>query len=78
MRVTSKGQVTIPRAILEQAGLLPGCEVEFDVEDGIVRLMPAKPRMVPTRGEEIVRRLRGSGTIDMSTDEIVALMRGDG
>ena len=60
MPITSKGQVTIPQAIREQAGLLPGCEVEFVIEDGTVRLMPAKPRQGPSRGEQIERHLRGS------------------
>lgn len=37
MRVTAKGQVTIPQAIREQAGLLPNTEVEFLVEEGSLR-----------------------------------------
>ncbi len=31
MKITSKGQVTIPQAVREQARLLPHCEVEFEV-----------------------------------------------
>lgn len=31
MRITCKGQVTIPAEVCEQAGLLPGTEVEFSV-----------------------------------------------
>jgi AbrB family looped-hinge helix DNA binding protein len=31
MRITSKGQVTIPQAIREQAGLHPLSEVEFEL-----------------------------------------------
>jgi AbrB family looped-hinge helix DNA binding protein len=77
MRITSKGQVTIPQAIREAAGLLPGCEVEFRLEDGVVRLLPATARKGPSRGERIVRHLRGRGTIRMSTDEIMALTRGE-
>jgi AbrB family looped-hinge helix DNA binding protein len=77
MRITSKGQVTIPQAIREQAGLMPGCEVEFVLEDGIVRLVPAEPKKGLSRGERIVRHLRGRGSIGLSTDEIMALTRGD-
>ena len=77
MRITSKGQVTIPQAIREAAGLLPGCEVEFQLEDGVVRLMPAKPKKGLSRGERIVQRLLGSATVRMSTDEIMALTRGE-
>lgn len=77
MRITSKGQVTIPQAIREAAGLLPGCEVEFRLEDGIVRLLPVPPRKGPSRGERIVQRLRGTASSRMSTDEIMALTRGE-
>ncbi|MFP5387992.1 MAG: AbrB/MazE/SpoVT family DNA-binding domain-containing protein, partial [Thermoleophilia bacterium] len=28
-KITSKGQVTIPKAIRDELGLLPGAEVEF-------------------------------------------------
>jgi AbrB family looped-hinge helix DNA binding protein len=77
MRITSKGQVTIPQAIREQAGLLPGSEVEFAIEEGKVRLRPIPPRQGRGRGERIVQRLRGSATVRMSTDEIMALTRGE-
>lgn len=38
MRLTSKGQVTVPQAIREMAGLAPGCEVEFYFDNGRVCL----------------------------------------
>ena len=41
MRITSKGQVTIPQAIREKAGLLPNTEVEFEMKGGRVLLRPA-------------------------------------
>ena len=76
MRITSKGQVTIPQAIREQAGLLPNTEVEFVVEDGSVRLVKAAYARRPTRGGTAVRRLREhGGTVRMTTDEIMALTR---
>jgi len=34
MRITSKGQVTIPKDIRERAGLLPNTEVEFEGKTG--------------------------------------------
>ena len=77
MRITSKGQVTIPVEIREQAGLLPGTEVDFEIVDDSVRIVRAKAPKGETRGEEIVRRLRGSATVKMSTDEIMALTRGE-
>lgn len=80
MRVTSKGQVTIPLAIREKAGLMPNTEVEFAYEGGEVlirRLRRGKRSGKPTRGERIVAHMRGRGDIDMTTDEIMALTRGE-
>jgi AbrB family looped-hinge helix DNA binding protein len=79
MRITSKGQVTIPVAIREKAGLWPGTEVDFQLEDDgqTVHIFRAKALKGETRGQEIVRRLRGSATGGMSTDEIMALTRGE-
>jgi antitoxin PrlF len=77
MRVTSKGQVTIPVAIREKAGLLPGTEVNFELTNDGVRLVRAKAPGRETRGQEIVRRLRGSATVKLSSDEIMALTRGE-
>ncbi len=78
MRITSKGQVTIPAAIREKAGLLPHTEVEFELDGDAVRIVRAQPSdRRKSRGERIVRRLRGRGTVQkMSTDEIMALTRG--
>jgi AbrB family looped-hinge helix DNA binding protein len=77
VRITSKGQVTIPAEIREQAGLLPDTEVDFEFDGEAVRIVKARAPKRETRGERIVRRLRGSGTVRMSTDEIMALTRGE-
>ena len=78
MRITSKGQVTIPQAIREETGLLPETEVEFVVERGGVRILKAQPSRRPTRGANALKRLRRSaGQVSMSTDEIMALTRGE-
>lgn len=76
MKVTSKGQVTIPQELRERHGLLPGTEVEFLEEDGTVTLRKAKGTR--RRGRRVVEHLRGRGTVDMTTDEILALTRGEG
>ncbi len=76
MRITSKGQVTIPQAIREQLGLLPNTEVEFAIEGNAVKIR--KHRTAPSRGEQLVARLRGKATTHLSTDEILALTRGGG
>ena len=77
MRITSKGQVTIPVAIREKAGLLPHTEVDFELDCDAVRIVKAKAPRRESRGERAVRLLRGTGTVRMTTDEIMALMRGD-
>jgi AbrB family looped-hinge helix DNA binding protein len=74
VRVTAKGQVTIPAGIRAEFGFLPGTEVEFVVEDAKVRLTrvdsPGR-----SRGDRVVARLKGRGTSRMTTDEILALTR---
>lgn len=78
MRITSKGQVTIPQDIREKLGLLPHCEVEFDVVGDSVRLRKARKPKGMTRGEMIVQHLRGRGSKRFrSTDELMQLLRGD-
>ena len=77
MRITAKGQVTIPQAVRERAGLMPGADVEFEIDDGDVRLVKAQRKTGrKTRGQRLVEHLRGAGDFRMTTDEIIALMRG--
>jgi AbrB family looped-hinge helix DNA binding protein len=79
MRITSKGQVTIPAEIREKAGLLPHTEVDFEFDGETVRIVRAKAPTGRDRGDEIVASLRGKGRRSgMTTDQIMALMRGHG
>lgn len=75
MRITSKGQVTIPADLREKAGLLPDTEVEFELDGKGVRIRRARAPRREGRGAAAVRRLRGRATIKMTTDEIMALTR---
>lgn len=75
MRITSKGQVTIPQDIRERAGLLPNTEVEFELNDGIVILRKAEG--LSQRGRNITERMKGVATVRLSTDEIMRLTRGE-
>jgi AbrB family looped-hinge helix DNA binding protein len=75
MRITSKGQVTIPQAIRNRFGFLPETEVEFRVEGNAVRLLKIKAKRGTGRGEAVVGRLRGTADVKMSADEILALTR---
>jgi AbrB family looped-hinge helix DNA binding protein len=74
MRITSKGQVTIPQDIRERAGLLPHTDVEFVYDGKTVQIVRAD-RKKTGRGARIVAHLRGRATGTMSTDEIMALTR---
>ena len=78
MRVTSKGQVTIPQAIREELGLHPGTDVEFGVEGDAATLRRVDGR---SRGQALVAQLRERGgrarSTGMTTDEIMALTRGE-
>ncbi len=78
MRITSKGQVTIPQAIREKAGFLPNTEVEFVVDGDLVLLVKATASGKSTRGQLVVRHLRRHGAnFTMTTDELMALTRGE-
>lgn len=75
MRVTSKGQVTIPVEVRERLGIGAGSEVDFTVDGDAVRLVR---RPTPGVGADVVERMRGRRRDGMTTDEIMALTRGDG
>ena len=81
MRVTVKGQVTIPQHIRELAGIGPHTEVQFYYEDGKVWLTRAEAdtRSRSSRGQSLVERLRGTATanLDLTTDEIMTMTRGE-
>jgi len=75
VRVTEKGQVTIPKELRDQLGLGAGSEVTFERADDTILIR--KVSADPTRGRRLVERLRGRGDVAMTTDEIMALTRGD-
>ncbi len=73
MRVTAKGQVTIPVEIQRKLNITPGSEVDFVLaEDGKVYLLGVKELV---RNRDRFAKLRGIATIQMSTEEIMALTR---
>ncbi len=74
MRITSKGQVTIPIEIRERLGLQAGTVVQFAVDGDAIRI--TKALEAEGRGRTLVARLRGSASTRMGTDEILALTRG--
>ena len=78
MKITARGQVTIPIEIREKFGLLPNTEVEFEIVGKAIRMRKIRRAgRSGRRGKSIVERLRGRGSVQMTTDEILALTRGD-
>ena len=72
-KMTSKGQVTLPKRLRDHLGLKPGSEIDFELaEDGRVFL---KARNPPPKSR--FARLLGSAKLGMTTDEIMALTRGE-
>ena len=79
MKITSKGQVTIPQAVRERAGLHPHSEVEFEVRpNGDVVLRPVTQAVSNVR--TAFSRVRGSANArafkGMDTDEFMRFLRG--
>jgi len=76
MRVTTKGQVTIPQHIRDKLGIGPSSEVEFVEEEGRVVLQKREDTGGPG-SRSMFAGLRGAATVKMTTDEIMALTRSD-
>ena len=75
MRVTSKGQVTIPQNVRENMGILPAeTEIEFlQDENGrwYINKTPSSKKKTSR-----FRTAHKAGNLTMSTDDIMALTRG--
>jgi AbrB family looped-hinge helix DNA binding protein len=73
--VTSKGQVTIPKPVRDHLGIAPGSQVAFRrAADGSIVIEKAN---TTNRPQSRIASLRGHAGRGMSTDEIMALLRGD-
>lgn len=71
MRVTTKGQVTIPRSVREILGITPETEIDFKEDSG--RFYIIKTNKPSVTGK--FNKLRGIATAKMTTDEIMSLTR---
>jgi antitoxin PrlF len=79
MRMTSKGQVTIPKRVRESAGIKPGAELAVVFDDGVIKIRraPHKPQTdVATQFEGWLKRVKGVATSQVTTAEILAATRG--
>ncbi len=78
MGVTTKGQVTIPQNMRIQLGLMPYTRVQFQIVGDAVQIRKAKqPASSSARGQAVLNALRGTADCGLSTNEIMAMTRGD-
>lgn len=81
MRVTSKGQVTIPRDMRELAGIKPNSEVLFSIEAGKLTIVPkdalvaAEERARLTRFLDALDKLEGTGDQELDADALMSMTR---
>ncbi|MXY25505.1 MAG: AbrB/MazE/SpoVT family DNA-binding domain-containing protein [Acidobacteria bacterium] len=75
MRITTKGQVTIPQRFRLKFGLLPHTDVRFEETDGGVTIRPVLSKRALL--EDRLRRARGVAVRGVRTDDIMRLTRGD-
>jgi antitoxin PrlF len=81
MRVTSKGQVTIPRDLRELAGIAPNSDVLFSMEGGKLTIVPKdgqqeqEDRLRLKRFLDSLRRLEGTGDQDIDADALMNMTR---
>ncbi|HEY3780390.1 MAG TPA: AbrB/MazE/SpoVT family DNA-binding domain-containing protein [Fimbriimonadaceae bacterium] len=73
MKVTAKGQVTIPKHLRTQFNIEPGTELQFSIESNSLVATPIKRPC--ESAQKLVQRLRGTASVGMSTDQIMALTR---
>ncbi len=75
MRITSKGQVTIPLPFRERFGLHPGTEITFTAEHG--QLFIRHQKHSGDDFDKWLAQATGSANTDQTTDEIMAETRGE-
>ena len=74
MKLTEKGQVTVPKRLREKYGLSEGTEVEFEATEGGV-LLRAATRPRAERLVMAITAVRGSADAGLSTDDVMGITR---
>lgn len=74
-KVREKGQVTIPKDLRDRLGIGEGTAVTVVIEGDAIVIR--KDPQAQTRGQALAQRMSGRGDVTMSTDEIMALTRGE-
>jgi AbrB family looped-hinge helix DNA binding protein len=79
MRMTSKGQVTIPKHVRDSAGIKPGAELAVVFDEGVIKIHRAGRKQLAgasTQFEGWLKRVKGVATSSVTTAEILAATRG--
>ena len=71
MRVTTKGQVTIPRSIREKLGIIPETDIDFQEDHGRFYIV----KTTKPKSSSKLKKFRGIASSKMTTDEILNLTR---
>ena len=71
MKITSKGQITIPKRVRERLGVRPGDEIEFAEENGTVRIQKRVSTSPFRKYRGYLKQLAGH-----DPDELLEQMRG--
>lgn len=74
MKLTQKGQVTIPKSMRNRYGLRQGCEIEFEATDGGVLIRPASQQQAEQMVSAIAS-IRGCADAGLTTDAIMQMTR---
>jgi AbrB family looped-hinge helix DNA binding protein len=79
MRMTSKGQVTIPKHVRDSAGIKPGAELAVVFDEGVIKIHRARRKQLADATspfEAWLKRVKGVATANVTTAEILAATRG--
>jgi len=71
-QINEAGQINIPVKIQQKLGLTPGTNVEIEIVDNTLWL---RKKSVLSKGDELIRRLRGKASSCLSTDEVMEMTR---
>ena len=75
--VTSKGQVTIPKRVRDGLGLKAGSKVEIEIQPGRIATLKPAGRAGKSDYAKRIESVRGILKTDMTTDEIMEMLRGE-
>ncbi len=75
VKVTSKGQVTIPQGIRERSGITCGTEIDFVIRGDEVVI--SKKKEEQSQIDSWLEEVAGCGTSGLSTDKILEITRGE-